>query len=131
MLGFYYYGLGIKKTAKAKVLIKKIKKCNGKITINNKPLLKYFNNGNILDYIYLPLALCEKKFNIKIYVSGGGVVSQALAIKMALSKAILNIDRSKKNILKYYKLLSIDNRIVERKKIGFKKSRKKKQFSKR
>ncbi|WGH28087.1 MAG: 30S ribosomal protein S9 [Candidatus Shikimatogenerans bostrichidophilus] len=130
-----YHSIGKRKTSIALVYIKnniKLNKYN--ILINKKNIINYFNKNNLYKKkIILPLKLTKnlKNLDIIIKVKGGGINSQCEAITLAISKILIKIDNKKKKILKKYKLLTRDNRIVERKKFGRKKSRKKFQFSKR
>ncbi|MGX7582885.1 30S ribosomal protein S9 [Candidatus Vidania fulgoroideorum] len=127
MLGFNFFGIGRKKNSISRVFLKK---GNGKILINNNNLnhkIHYFLIREIFD----PIILANfENFDFIVYTKGGGKKSQIDATKIAISNSILDFDIRYKNIFRFNNLL-IDNRIVERKKIGFKKSRKKKQFSKR
>lgn len=125
-----YKGVGKKKESVAKIFIKKGK---NSIKINKSYDLKtYFNKKLNYKIIFLPIYLSNiKDFEIKIFVTGGGKCSQILAIMNGLSRAILNYENSFKKIFSDNKLISRDSRIVERKKLGKKKSRKSRQFSKR
>lgn len=104
----------------------------GNIIINDKYYKDYFKQ-NLKSKILIPLILTNslKKYNIQINVIGGGVNSQAEAIRLALSRVLCLIDKDFRIILKGHGLLSRDPRKVERKKFGKKKARKSFQFSKR
>ncbi|AXN02426.1 SSU ribosomal protein S9p (S16e) [Candidatus Vidania fulgoroideae] len=119
---FSFSGKGRKKSSVAKV---KIFKGNGKIIIIKNLTTRYFYN------IYkIIINFLSKKFDIKIYVKGGGEISKIKSIEYALTNVLLKIKPNYKKIIKEMNLIS-DSRKNERKKIGFVKSRKKKQFSKR
>ncbi|ASS47154.1 30S ribosomal protein S9p (S16e) [Candidatus Nasuia deltocephalinicola] len=124
----WIYSTGKKKSAVAKIFLKP----NGnKIFINNKEMKKYFPKNYQYNLINQSLEIIKIKFFIKVKVKGGGIISQINAIKLGIAKAIFKYDNNYKKILKSNKLLSSDSRKVERKKIGKKKARKNKQFSKR
>ncbi|MGX7458713.1 30S ribosomal protein S9 [Candidatus Vidania fulgoroideorum] len=129
MLGRYFNSIGKKKTSVAKVLIKEGKR---KIRINKKKIYSYFKKERPVETINEILKEIDYKgLEIIVKVKGGGYMSQAQAIKMAISKCIYIYDIRRRKIIKGLGLSKFDNRVVERKKIGFVKSRKKKQFSKR
>ncbi|MGX7586306.1 30S ribosomal protein S9 [Candidatus Karelsulcia muelleri] len=119
--------VGRRKTSVARLYLKP---GTGKILINKKTFLKHYGLKN---KIFQPLELTNNngKFDIYINIYGGGVTSQAEAIILALSRSLCKIQKSARKILKLKKLLTRDSRMVERKKYGRKKSRKKFQFSKR
>lgn len=122
--------VGRRKTAVARIYLSEGK---GEISINKKDFQTYFK---ILTHQYKveqPLSLTDnlKKFDIKINVFGGGITGQAEAIRLAISKALCEVDKENRKILKPKGLLTRDARKVERKKYGQKKARKKYQFSKR
>ncbi|MFP3037126.1 MAG: 30S ribosomal protein S9 [Candidatus Karelsulcia muelleri] len=122
--------IGRRKTAVARMYMRIGK---GLIKVNNIYYKKYFTTNLAFHKISIPLILTEtkKKFDIYIKVSGGGINSQAEAISLALSRALCKFDINNKPFLKENNLLTRDPRMVERKKYGKKKSRKKFQFSKR
>lgn len=124
----WWYSTGKKKTAKARVYINPE---GNNIIINNKKIEEYFPKNLQYNIIFYPLKLTNTSFLIKVKVKGGGYMGQIQAIKYGISKAIFKYDKKYKNILSSKKLLSNDSRRVERKKIGRKKARKNKQFSKR
>ncbi|MGX7576985.1 30S ribosomal protein S9 [Candidatus Vidania fulgoroideorum] len=127
MIGFKYSSIGKKKTSVARVYLKKDKR--GKILVNNIPYYKYFNDKKNIN-IYKWKKYIAINFNIIAFVKGGGKNSQLKAIEFGINKSILEFNPKLIKIFKKKKLLK-DLRKVERKKIGFVKSRKKKQFSKR
>lgn len=122
--------IGRRKTAVARVYLSDGK---GKITVNNKDFKSYFTTATLQYKVNQPLALTdnEANFDIKINVFGGGVTGQAEAVRLALSRAMCELNEENRTILKPEGLLTRDPRMVERKKFGQKKARKKFQFSKR
>ena len=122
--------IGRRKTAVARVYVSKGK---GNITVNDKDFKSYFTTATLQYKVNQPLALTnnEGNFDVKINVYGGGVTGQAEAVRLALSRAMCELDEENRKILKPEGLLTRDPRMVERKKFGQKKARKKFQFSKR
>lgn len=122
--------IGRRKTAVARVYLKEGK---GNITINKRELENYFPTGTLQYKVKQPLTLTdnEKSFDISINVFGGGITGQAEAIRLAISRAMCELNDENRGILKPEGLLTRDPRMVERKKFGQKKARKKFQFSKR
>ena len=122
--------IGRRKTAVARVYISKGK---GNITVNDKDFRSYFTTGTLQYKVNQPLALTENldNFDIKINVYGGGFTGQAEAVRLALSRAMCELNEENRIILKPEGLLTRDSRMVERKEFGQKKARKKFQFSKR
>ena len=105
----------------------------GEFTINNRDYKDYFPTGTLQYKINQPFNLTENagKFDIKVNVSGGGITGQAEAVRLALSRAMCELNEENRSVLKPEGLLTRDPRMVERKKFGQKKARKKFQFSKR
>ena len=122
--------IGRRKTAVARVYVSKGK---GNITVNDKDFKSYFTTGTLQYKVNQPLALTENidNFDVKINVYGGGFTGQAEAVRLALSRAMCELNEENRIILKPEGLLTRDPRMVERKKFGQKKARKKFQFSKR
>ena len=122
--------IGRRKTAVARVYLTKGK---GNITINNREFAHYFTTPTLRYKVQQPLALTnnEKDFDIKVNVYGGGITGQAEAVRLAIARAMCEINEENRGILKPEGLLTRDPRMVERKKFGQKKARKKFQFSKR
>ncbi|QQX77840.1 MULTISPECIES: 30S ribosomal protein S9 [Aequorivita] len=122
--------IGRRKTAVARVYLKEGK---GNITINKRELENYFPTGTLQYKVKQPLTLTdnEKSFDISVNVFGGGITGQAEAIRLAISRAMCELNDENRGILKPEGLLTRDPRMVERKKFGQKKARKKFQFSKR
>ncbi len=122
--------IGRRKTAVARIYLSKGK---GKITINKRELTNYFTTGTLQYKVKQPLMLTdnEKNYDITVNVFGGGVTGQAEAIRLGITRALVSIDEDYRAVLKPEGLLTRDPRMVERKKFGQKKARKKFQFSKR
>lgn len=122
--------IGRRKTAVARVYVAKGK---GNITVNKKDMAEYFPTATLQYKINQPIAMTNNdgNFDITINVFGGGMTGQAEAIRLALSRAMCDVDEENRSILKPEGLLTRDPRMVERKKFGQKKARKKFQFSKR
>lgn len=122
--------IGRRKTAVARVYLSQ---GNGNITINKKDLSVYFPTATLQYKVKQPFTLTsnDENFDVKINVYGGGITGQAEAIRLALSRALCEVDVENRGILKPEGLLTRDPRMVERKKFGQKKARKKFQFSKR
>ncbi|GAA4276904.1 30S ribosomal protein S9 [Aquimarina mytili] len=122
--------IGRRKTAVARVYLKD---GSGKITVNKKDLNDYFTTGTLQYKVNQPLTLTsnEDKYDVNVNVYGGGITGQAEAVRLAISRAVCELDEENRSILKPEGLLTRDPRMVERKKFGQKKARKKFQFSKR
>lgn len=121
---------GRRKTSVARVYIKA---GNGDILINNKPYDQYFSTLVNQFKVMQPLQMTDNvgKYDIKVNVDGGGVTGQAEAVRLAISKSLCEINPEFRLTLKPIGLLRRDDRMVERKKPGQKKARKRFQFSKR
>ena len=122
--------IGRRKTAVARIYLTKGK---GNITINKREFTNYFTTSTLQYKVQQPLQLTDNltSYDIKVNVFGGGVTGQAEAIRLAITRALVSINEEDKAILKPHGLLTRDPRMVERKKFGQKKARKKFQFSKR
>ncbi|QMU62909.1 MAG: 30S ribosomal protein S9 [Flavobacteriaceae bacterium] len=122
--------IGRRKTAVARVYLSKGK---GNIIVNKRELANYFTTSTLQYKIKQPLLLTENltSYDIKVNVYGGGLTGQAEAVRLAITRALVTINEEHKAILKPEGLLTRDPRMVERKKFGQKKARKKFQFSKR
>ncbi len=122
--------IGRRKTAVARVYLSTGK---GKITVNKRDLADYFPTATLQYKVQQPFALTdnEKAFDVNINVYGGGITGQAEAVRLAISRALCELDEENRTALKPEGLLTRDPRMVERKKFGQKKARKKFQFSKR
>ena len=122
--------LGRRKKSIARVYLSKGK---GNVTVNGKDFKEYFPTVALQYRINQPFVLTEneKKFDVKANISGGGITGQAEALRLAMSRALVELDAEHKPALKAEGLMTRDPRMVERKKPGQKKARKKFQFSKR
>ena len=122
--------IGRRKTAVARVYVSEGK---GNITINKKDLENYFKTSTLQYKVKQPLTLTDnaEAFDIKVNVYGGGTTGQAEAVRLAIARALCEVDTENRGTLKPEGLLTRDPRMVERKKFGQKKARKKFQFSKR
>ena len=121
---------GRRKEATAVVRLKKGK---GDITINKKSIDEYFGRDVAKMIVKQPLVLAkvEQSFDIDIKVNGGGSFGQAGAIRLAISKALIDENAELRGLMKKAGYLTRDSRVKERKKVGLKKARKSPQFSKR
>lgn len=122
--------IGRRKTAIARIYLEKGK---GKITINKKDYKTYFPSPTLQYKAVQSLMLTDSltKFNVKATVLGGGPSGQVEALRLAIARALCNINEDNRAKLKPAGLLTRDSRMVERKKPGLKKARKRTQFSKR
>jgi small subunit ribosomal protein S9 len=122
--------LGRRKTAIARIYVKD---GDGKITVNGRDFKEYFPTATLHYVVEQPLILTENqgKFDIKVNLKGGGFNGQAEALRLAISRALVKMDEEYRPVLKENGLLKRDPRMVERKKPGQPKARKKFQFSKR
>lgn len=122
--------LGRRKTAVARVYVQK---GEGNITVNDKDYKEAFPTPTLQYIVGQAFALTkqEGKFDVKANVTGGGITGQAEALRLAIARALVEIDPAVKTVLKAEGLMTRDPRMVERKKFGQKKARKRFQFSKR
>ncbi|MDA9107377.1 30S ribosomal protein S9 [Flavobacteriaceae bacterium] len=122
--------IGRRKTSVARVYLSKGK---GVYSINGKSLEEYFPTAILQYKVNQPFTLTEtlSAYNVKVNVYGGGINGQAESIRLAISRALCTIDEEYRPLLKKEGLMTRDPRMVERKKFGQKKARKKFQFSKR
>jgi small subunit ribosomal protein S9 len=130
MIGDYNYGTGRRKTSVARVFLKR---GNGRIIVNGKPVDEYFARETGRMIVRQPLALTDNDgaFDIKVNVHGGGQSGQAGAIRHGITRALIDFDDTLKPTLSKAGLVTRDAREVERKKVGLHKARRRKQFSKR
>ncbi len=130
MADLQYRGLGRRKSSTARVIIKPGK---GKFVINNRESLDYLMSTILLQEAEQALVTTETKgtFDIKVNVKGGGLSGQASAIRLGISRALINASEDYRPVLKKAGLLTRDARVKERKKPGLRKARKARQFSKR
>ena len=126
----YNYGTGRRKSAVARVFMKAGK---GDIVVNDKPVDVFFSRETGRMVVRQPLTLTETlgKFDIMVNVSGGGESGQAGAVRHGITRALIDYDPTFKTVLKQAGLVTRDAREVERKKVGLRKARRRKQFSKR
>ncbi len=122
--------IGRRKTAVARMYMSE---GEGKITVNGKEMAAYFPTETLQYKVKQPFLLTDNvdKFDVKVNVFGGGITGQAEAIRLAISRALVALDEENRASLKPEGLMTRDPRMVERKKFGQKKARKKFQFSKR
>ena len=122
--------IGRRKTAVARVYVSE---GSGNITVNKRNLNDYFTTATLQYKVKQPFTLTETEdnYDVKVNVYGGGITGQAEAVRLALSRAMCEINEENRAALKPEGLLTRDPRMVERKKFGQKKARKKFQFSKR
>ena len=130
MIGKYYYGTGRRKSSVARVFMQQGK---GEILINGLPVDKYFSRFTSEMILRQPLDLTnnETTFDIKVNVSGGGESGQAGAVRHGITRALMDFDAELKPDLSKAGYVTRDAREVERKKVGLRKARRRKQFSKR
>jgi small subunit ribosomal protein S9 len=126
----YNYGTGRRKSAVARVFIKPGK---GNIVVNDKPVDVFFSRETGRMVVRQPLELTglTDKFDIMVNVCGGGESGQAGAVRHGITRALIDYDASLKSALSNAGLVTRDAREVERKKVGLRKARRRKQFSKR
>jgi len=126
----YNYGTGRRKSAVARVFIKAGK---GDIVVNDKPVDVFFSRETGRMIVRQPLTLTETlgKFDIMVNVTGGGEAGQAGAVRHGITRALIDYNADFKPVLKSAGLVTRDAREVERKKVGLRKARRRKQFSKR
>lgn len=122
--------IGRRKTSIARVFIQEGK---GGITVNNKDYKTYFDTPTLHYKVEQPFRVTENmgSYDVKVNVEGGGITGQAEAIRLGISRALCEINPEWRTELKPEGFLTRDPRMVERKKFGQKKARKKFQFSKR
>ena len=122
--------IGRRKSAIARVYLSEGK---GKITVNNKDYTEYFPTGTLQYIVQQPLNLLNvtDKYDIKVNLTGGGVKGQAEALRLGISRALVEINAEDKSALRTEGFITRDPREVERKKPGQPKARKRFQFSKR
>jgi len=125
-----YYGTGRRKTSVARV---RLIPGTGKITINNRDFEEYIPNPATRLDILQPLTLTENtnNYDVIVNVDGGGISGQAGAIRLGITRALLEVNPEYRSILKKAGLITRDPRVKERKKYGLKKARRAPQFSKR
>jgi small subunit ribosomal protein S9 len=128
---YYYEAVGRRKAATARVRL--ALGGSGAVVINGKPLNEYFGRLNDILAVKAPLALTgnESRFDVTVLVKGGGVTGQSEAVRHGIARALLKVDEGLRPALRKAGYLTRDPRAKERKKPGFKRARKKPQYTKR
>jgi len=126
----FYYGTGRRKSAVARVFMKR---GSGNIVVNGKPVDEFFSRVTGRMIVRQPLELVEQTagFDIMVNVAGGGESGQAGAVRHGITRALIENDVALKPALSKAGFVTRDAREVERKKVGLHKARRRKQFSKR
>ena len=124
------HAIGRRKTSVARVYLKE---GTGSVSVNHRELNNYFATAMLQYKVNQPFAITETlgKYDVKVNVEGGGITGQAEAIRLGISRALVSINPENRALLKPDGLMTRDPRMVERKKFGQKKARKRFQFSKR
>ncbi|MCZ7655119.1 MAG: 30S ribosomal protein S9 [Rhodocyclaceae bacterium] len=130
MAANFYYGTGRRKTAIARVFLRT---GSGKFVVNDKPVDEFFSRETGRMVVRQPLELTQHigTFDILMNVCGGGESGQAGAVRHGITRALIEYDATLKPVLSKAGFVTRDAREVERKKVGFHKARRRKQFSKR
>ena len=125
-----YYSTGRRKSSTARVYLSAGK---GDIMVNNRPLDTYFGRETARMVVRQPLQVADMsdKFDIKVFVKGGGNTGQAGAIRHGITRALMKYDEALRSSLRRAGYVTRDAREVERKKVGLHKARKRPQYSKR
>jgi len=125
-----YYGTGRRKSSKARVYLTKGK---GEIIINNRPIDEFFGRETACMVVRQPLETMEvtEQFDVRATVAGGGISGQAGAIRLGITRALMEYDGDFRPTLRKAGFVTRDAREVERKKVGLHKARKATQYSKR
>ena len=126
----HHYGTGRRKTSTARVFLKPGK---GEITVNDRPLDRFFGRETARMIVRQPLQLMNlsEQLDVEVTVSGGGTTGQAGAIRHGLTRALMEYDGTFRPKLRKAGFVTRDAREVERKKVGLRKARRATQFSKR
>jgi small subunit ribosomal protein S9 len=124
------YGTGRRKSSTARVFLRK---GQGKITVNDRPLDEFFGRETSRMIVRQPLVLTKhtETFDIMVTVEGGGITGQAGAIRLGIARSLIEYDETLKPDLRKAGFMTRDAREVERKKVGLHKARRATQFSKR
>jgi len=128
--GYYYEGVGRRKTASARV---RLYPGEGKVVVNDKPAEEYFSRQQDVLHLLEPLKVTGTagRFNVSVKVQGGGVSGQAGAVRQGLARALLAANPDLRPVLRKGGFLTRDARMKERKKPGLKRARKAPQYTKR
>ncbi len=131
----YFEAVGRRKTSTARVrlYVNDGQGAKSRFTVNGREMKDYFPTAEMRHLINVPLEIAEQKskFDISVILSGGGIHSQAEALRHGISRALIVSDVSQRKVLKKAKMLKRDPRAKERRKFGLKKARKAPQWSKR
>ncbi len=130
MIAHPHIAVGRRKTLVARVIVKQ---GSGIVTVNDRPLEQYFPVDTLRTEVLLPFVATETmgKFDVVAIVEGGGLTGQAGAMKLGISRALVRMNEELRALLRTNKMMTRDPRMVERKKYGQRKARKRFQFSKR
>ena len=130
MIGDWNYGTGRRKSSVARVFMKR---GEGRITVNGRPVEQYFGRQTSIMVVRQPLMLTQngESFDVKVNVHGGGETGQAGAVRHGITRALIDHDAALKPELSRAGFVTRDAREVERKKVGLHGARRRKQFSKR
>jgi len=130
MIGNHNYGTGRRKSSVARVFLRR---GTGQFKINGRLLEEYFHRETGRMIVRQPLVLTDNltSFDIQVNVDGGGESGQSGAVRHGITRALIDYDASLKPVLSKAGLVTRDAREVERKKVGLRKARRRKQFSKR
>jgi small subunit ribosomal protein S9 len=125
-----YYGTGRRKSSTARVFMRSGR---GAILVNGKPLDEFFGRETARMVVRQPLDLTERveTFDIDVTVKGGGTTGQAGAIRLGITRALMDYDETLRQPLRKAGFVTRDAREVERKKVGLRKARRATQYSKR
>lgn len=130
MIAHPHIAVGRRKTSVARVIVKQ---GSGVVTVNDRPLEQYFPVDTLRSEVLLPFVATETmgKFDVVATVEGGGLTGQAGAMKLGISRALVRMNEELRALLRNNRMMTRDPRMVERKKYGQRKARKRFQFSKR
>jgi small subunit ribosomal protein S9 len=130
MIGNHNYGTGRRKSSVARVFLRR---GTGKFSVNGRTLEQYFARETGRMIVRQPLVLTDNltSFDIQVNVDGGGESGQSGAVRHGITRALIDYDATLKPVLSKAGLVTRDAREVERKKVGLRKARRRKQFSKR
>ncbi len=132
--GEYFYAVGRRKTAIAQVRVyKKSNSSEKEYVVNGKTMKEYFPTSHEWDFFNEPIILTglDGKIVVTVLVKGGGLSGQSQAVRLGIARALVKMDEGLRPILKSSGLLTRDSRVVERKKPGLRKARRRPQWSKR